>query len=119
MSYDFSRAFRTAVSIDYVFRNQNTDAFLINLDFNFPLKLGVEKKVDIYPIAGVTYACWSSHPKPDEDDVTTRQNKFGINLGAGAGLKVSDRMRIKLDVKHSLVRHNHTTIISLGIGYAF
>ena len=119
MSHDFSKAFRVNLGIDYVFRNQHTDAFLMNLDFNFPLKLTTGDKIDIYPIAGLTYACWSHHPYPDGDDVTTRENKFGINLGAGVGYKVSSHMRLKLDARYSLVKHNNTTILSLGIGYAF
>ncbi len=108
MSHDFSKAFRVNLGVDYVFRNQHTDAFLINLDFNFPLKLTTGDKIDIYPIVGLTYACWSHHPYPD-----------GVNLGAGVGYKVSSHLRLKLDARYSLVKHNNTTIISLGIGYAF
>lgn len=119
MSYDISPAFRTGIGIDYVFRSQRTDAFLLNLDFNFPLKLGAGTKIDIYPIVGLTYASWSFHPEIRLDDVSTRTNKLGLNLGAGAGYRVTQRMRLKFDVRYSLVKHHDTTLISLGIGYAF
>lgn len=119
MAYDVSKAFRLGVGIDYVFRSQRTDAFLINLDFNFPLQITSGSKIDIYPIAGLAYTSWSYHPVEGSSDVSTRKNKIGVNLGAGAGYRVTENMKLKLDVKYCLVKHYDTTLISLGIGYAF
>lgn len=120
MNYDVSSVFRIAPNVEYIFRSQHSDAFLINLDFNFPLPLKTSTKIDVYPIAGVTYACWSIHtPMRNSDDVTTRKNRFGLNVGAGVGYRVTDRMKLKLDARYSLVKDFSTTIISLGIGYAF
>lgn len=119
MAYDVTKAFRVGVGIDYVFRSQRTDAFLINFDFNFPLQITSGSKIDIYPIAGLAYTSWSYHPLKNSNDVSTRKNKIGVNLGAGAGYRVTENMKLKLDVKYCLVKHYDTTLISLGIGYAF
>jgi len=122
--YGFSEHFRLAPSAECVFRRDNRDAFIIDLDAQFPFSVSsTSGKSALYPIAGVTYASWNRHLTKEEskrdDDVSTRTGRFGLNLGAGFELKVSPTLKLSLEAKYGLVKANSAFQLSLGIGYVF
>ncbi|MDE6266988.1 MAG: porin family protein [Muribaculaceae bacterium] len=122
-SYTFSSHFRFAPNLQYAFRNNNRDGLLINFDCHIPLKIESGEKVEVYPIAGINYSCWtryySDEEKAQSNDVSKRKNRFGLNAGAGVGYNVTGALRLTFEARYSLVKHYDTTTLALGIGYRF
>lgn len=129
MTYAFSRKFVLAPSFDYVFRNENLDGLLVNIDYQGPWQLDSSGRWYLYHIAGLNYASWSEHaPKAAEngrtdaaadDDVTSRYNRFGLDVGAGIEWYVTPSMRLSAQGKFNWLKNHNTGIFSIGIGYSF
>lgn len=117
--YAFSSHVRIAPSIGIAFRNKDRDALLIDIDIHFPISTSA--KADFYPLAGVTYNSWSRHGiKPEShDDVTTHQNSFGFNAGAGWEIRLTSALRVGIEAKYTLVRHNPNGQFLARIAYVF
>lgn len=117
--YDFSRHFRLSPSIDYVFRHNGFDAYTFNLTAQFPIGLK-DKRFDIYPLAGLSYAIWNhSYTGEGNDDVSMRVNKFGFDVGAGAEYKINSSLKLFVQGKFNCVKHYNTGVFVVGIGYVF
>ena len=120
--YTFSEHFRLEPAADIVFRHDDRDAFMIDLNAQVPFSFGTPS-FDLYPFAGLNFSSWNRH-HPNEvsefnDDVSTRANRFGVNLGAGFDLKVSDTMKLTLQAGYTFVKSNSAFRLLLGIGYIF
>ena len=129
-SYAFNRHFILAPSIDYVFRNDNLDGLLFNIDYHGPWQLTPSGRVYLYHILGINYASWSRHEPTttseterdattDSDDVTTRTNRLGVDVGAGVAFYVTPTLRLSLQGKFNWVKDHNAGIFNLGISYAF
>ncbi|MDE5970761.1 MAG: porin family protein [Muribaculaceae bacterium] len=121
-SYRFSHHFRLAPNVQYVFNNKNIDGFSINIDAHVPFGLK-NTPVELYPIAGMNYSMWNNKAELfDQDfnnDVSTRQSNFGLNLGGGVGMKFSAHLRLFVEGRYTFVRHFSTAMVSAGIVYSF
>lgn len=121
--YQMSNLFRISPDVTYIFENHDIDGLSININVHMPLN--VIPRVKLYPLAGVNYTSWNIHPvhgtgtPSDTDDVTTRKNKLGVNVGAGLDIKVTSSLRLFIEGKYTGVRHYSTGAITAGIGYAF
>ena len=121
--HSFNSHFRLSPSADYHFRNNNTDALALNCNAQFPFALG-QSRFQVYPFAGINYTSWNIHRNKDieqrsADDVTTRFNRFGINVGAGVEYRVSPTMVLTLEAKTTLIKSYSSGCFTLGIGYCF
>lgn len=119
--YSFSNHFRLAPEVNVAFRNQNMDAFLVDINCHFPLaKSGM---AEFYPLAGVNYSSWSRHLSYDEQieskDVSRRTTHFGINWGGGMDLKLTSTLKLKIEAEYSMVKANSAFRATVGIGYSF
>ena len=79
--------------------------------------------IEIYPIFGVNYSSWNNKSTKFErdfsDDVSTRENNFGLNLGGGVGVKCSGHLRLFVNGRYTFVRHFGTAMVAAGILYSF
>jgi hypothetical protein len=117
--YRFTPHFRLAPSADYVFRRNDRDALLLNLDAQVPFSLGTGR-VAVYPLAGLNFSAWSHHLKNDtSDDVTTRVSRFGVNVGAGAEFYVSSTLKLAIEGKFVGVKGYSCGEATVSIGYVF
>lgn len=129
--YAFSSNFRLQPAVDLVFRNRNRDAFMVDLDAQVPFSFS-SSMLDLYPYVGINYSSWNYHHtnlfdkdgkplNPDifSTDVSTRKNRFGLNLGAGFGIKVSPTLKLSLQAGYTLVKSFSGVRILTGIGYVF
>lgn len=117
-TYRFSRYFRLAPGVKYVFRHNGADALTINLNAHVPVALS--QRVEAYPVAGIAFTNWnfqSSHD--DTGDVTTRKSRFALNLGAGLGWRASSRLCLGVTAGYIFVRRFHGAEAMVRIGYAF
>lgn len=120
-SYRFSKVFTLAPSVDYIFRHHDYDGLMINLDTRYSLPL-TTPRWDVYPIAGANITSWTHHhPKLDDndDDVTSRTNRLGLNAGLGVAFRVTPTMRLALEGKGEFVKSMSTAVVKLSIGYTF
>ncbi len=119
-SYAFSRIAILAPSVDYVFRNNDRDAVLINLDLQSAWFAPQTSKWRVYSILGINYSSWSDHDYyVPMGEVTTRHGRLGLNAGAGTSVDVTPSLRLCLEGKYNCVTHNSTGIFNLGISYVF
>ncbi len=125
MQYAFSRHFVLAPSIDIIFRNENLDGMMFNLDYHGPWQLDTNGRWYFYHILGINYASWSAHTKgmseteEDTDDVTLRTNRFGLDFGAGIDYYVRPTLKLSLQGKFNWLKAHNTGLFNLGISYVF
>lgn len=118
--YTFSRHFRVVPDVGIIFRHKDLDGLEVNLNAHVPF--GFENdKVALYPLAGVNYTSWGLHGsgKEEGNDVTSHDNRFGINAGGGVELRCTSTLKLSLEAKHCFLRNYNNTQISLGISYVF
>lgn len=120
-SYAFSRHFVLAPSVDYVFRNENLDGMLLNVDYIGPWQLAASNKWFVYHIIGLNYGSWSTHAVDpvSNDDVTSRKSHPGMNFGAGVAFDVKPTLRLKVQGKYNWMKHHSSGLFSVGISYVF
>lgn len=123
--YTFSKHFRLQPSADLVFRHQDRDAFTVDINAQVPIDFSTEK-FDLYPFAGLNFSSWNHHyftmdmESPNfMTPASSRNNYFGVNLGAGFGLKVSSTLKISLEAGYTFVKSNSGVRVLAGIGYVF
>ena len=120
--YTFSQHFRLQPAADLIFRNRDRDAFTFDINALFPITKSTEK-YSIYPLAGINFSSWNRQEEILDTtgpiEVSSRTNKFGVNLGAGFDLKVSETLKITLDATYTFVAANSGVRILAGIGYVF
>lgn len=121
--YSVSSYLRIAPDITYTLRRGGTDALGINVNLQVPFQLGSVKGFNIYPLAGVNYTSWNFHGKTgriESDDVTSRLNRLGLNLGAGLEYSIKPTLKLQLQGKYVFTKsHCSTGVIAVGIGYTF
>ncbi|MDE6498262.1 MAG: porin family protein [Muribaculaceae bacterium] len=120
--YSILSHLRIAPEIGCVFKHQGMDAFTIDLNLQVPLDFH-DDKAALYPLAGLNYSSWNKNlPKPVEDimdDVSTRESRLGLNLGAGFELHCSRTLKVGIEAKYTLIKHFSGANISALIGYSF
>lgn len=122
--YSVSRHFRPAMDATIAFRKQNRDALLVDLNAQMPFVTG--DRFEVYPLAGINFSAWSLHlpaeAKADGDgnsESTNRTSRFGLNAGVGAGLRVTNTLKLKLEAIYTANKSNNAARVSIGIGYTF
>lgn len=120
--YSILSHLRIAPEIGCVFKHKGMDAFTIDLNMQVPLDFN-DDKAALYPLAGLNYSSWNKNlPAPVEDimdDVSTRESRLGLNLGAGFELHCSRTLKVGLEAKYTLIKHFSGATISALIGYTF
>lgn len=118
--YQFSKHFEVSPSIDYFIRNKGADALALNADVHFPFAIAPASRTGIYPLAGINYTSWNHHIGAiDTDDVSTRLNRLGLNLGGGLRLYATPTLKLSLEAKATILKQCTTGTFTLSIGYVF
>jgi len=119
-TYRFSKHFRLAPNVTYAFKHRQMDALAINLNAHLPFQLA--PKWEIFPLAGINYSSWNFHHNGtanDDSDVTTRDSRFGFNLGAGIGVAATSTLRLSLTADYVFAKHLDGCNIAAKIAYCF
>lgn len=119
-TYAFSDHFRIAPSVDIIFRNKNRDGMCVNIDAQFPFAFE-GGRMSFYPLAGIGYTSWGQHNFDYESnkDVTSHQNGLGLNLGGGFEYRCSNTLKLSIEARYNIIRHNPGAFIAAGIAYVF
>lgn len=123
--YRASRIVRIAPDLTYIARRKGTDALAINLNVHFPITVCNNSRFSLYPFAGINYTSWNYHPgsvaraTPDNDDVSRRDNRLGINLGGGFDYLVTPTLKLRFEGKWVGTRHRSSGDFAIGVGYVF
>lgn len=119
--YSFTDHFRLAPEVNLAFRNQNKDAFIVDVNCHVPL--AQSGLAEFYPLAGLNYSSWSQHQtfyeQIESKDVSKRTTRFGLNLGGGMDLKINSTLKLKLEAIYTMVEANSAFRATVGIGYSF
>ncbi len=119
MRYQFSDFFALKPHVDFVIRNKEQDAFIVNFDGQFSLPIHAEK-LNVYGIAGIGFSSWNIKELNDEGELDMRRHGgIGFDLGAGVGYNVSSSLRLALEAKANMVKHYTTALVGVSIGYNF
>lgn len=119
-TYAFSDHFRLAPEAGVIFRHNDQDAFVFDLNAHFPFGFDT-RVVALYPVVGLTYNSWGTHLRSEEfnEDVTSHRNRLGANIGAGFDLRCSSTLRLNIEAKYSLVKSFSSLVLTAGISYVF
>ncbi len=117
--YAFSRHVRIAPEIDIAFRRNNADALAIGIDMHFPFSLAAADRFAVYPLAGVSYTSWGIHGVEENKDVTTHENRFGINAGGGVEFRVTPSLKLSAEGKYIFMKDYGTAMATARIAYVF
>ena len=124
-SYRFAPYYRVQPSIEYYFRKDGVDGFSFNIDNQFPIAIGAQKRCNFYPLAGFSYSTYSRFLSLAEnkstntgEDTSRRTNRLGLNAGAGMEWFITPNMRLAVEAKCKLMK-NYTGGVSAAIGYIF
>lgn len=118
--HSFSDRVRLSPEIGYVFRHNNLDAFILDVNVHTPFGIGGDS-VDLYPLAGLTFNSWGHHgiSPIDGEDVTTHTNRWGLNLGAGFDLRCSSTLRFNVEARYALVKSFSSFQFTASVAYVF
>lgn len=128
--YSFSPHFRLQPSADLIFRHNDRDAFLVDLNAQFPIGVNTAN-FSLYPFAGLNFSSWNHHYVDrvvgEQDgqlgifdvEKSNRTNRFGVNFGAGFDLKITSTLKVSLEATYTFVKSNSGLRILAGIGYVF
>ena len=119
--YRFTDHFRLAPDVECAFSHNNRDAFMVNIDTHYPFEVNTRGNATIYPIAGVNYSSWKRRfdDLANDKDTSQKTTNFGLNLGAGFDLTLSRTLKLNLEARYTLVKHNSNLQVTVGIGYLF
>ena len=118
--YAFSPTVRISPEASCVFRNDNMDAFMADINIHFPLLASAN--VALYPLVGGNFTSWTHHNLPGSDndkDVTTHTNRIGFNAGAGFELRCNATLKLWIEGRYTLMKSYSTAQAMLGIAYMF
>ena len=128
--YNFSDHFRLQPAADIIFRHNDRNAFMVDLNAQVPIDLGGDN-FSIYPLAGINFSSWNHHfpadiPMSEEDfleelvpEWSERTNRFGVNIGAGFDLKITSTLKISIEGTYTFVKRDSGVRVLAGIGYVF
>lgn len=125
-SYRFAPYYRVQPSIEYYFRKDGVDGFSFNIDNQFPIAIGAQKRCNFYPLAGFSYSTYSRFLSLAEnkstntgEDTSRRTNRLGLNAGAGMEWFITPNMRLAVEAKCKLMNNYTGGVFSAAIGYIF
>lgn len=118
--YAVSPWVRIVPEVGCVFRHHDEDAFTVDLNAQVPFSFGT-KKVDLYPLAGIAFNSWTQHLelRDDTNDVTTRINRFGANLGAGFDFRCTPTLNVGIEAKYTFIKAFTSLYVTASISYVF
>lgn len=120
--YSFSKHFRLAPAADYMFRHHGVDAFIFNINTQYPFALTANDRWRVYPIAGISYCNWNRHVSDAENtgkDVSLHTTRFGANLGVGLEYFCTPTLKLSVEGKYNMVKSYSAGMFNLGIAYVF
>ena len=126
-SYRLNPWLRISPNATYIFRHKGIDAFSLNADCHFTFPLKTNSAWSIYPIAGIGYWSWNignnnmgdTGDYEKDDDVSSRTQRFSLNMGAGLQYMVTSTLVLSVEAKYALMKHSSTDLFSFSIGYHF
>ena len=118
--HSFSDHFRISPEISYAFRSNDLDAFIIDVNAHVPFAFQ-GGKAGFYPLAGLTFNSWNLHtpPMPDDVDVSTHANRWGLNFGAGLELRCNESLKLTIEGRYCLIKDYANAQVTAGIAYVF
>lgn len=125
LQYNLSRSVRIAPDITYIFRNDRRDGLAFNVDLQLPIHIDRYSRANVFPLVGLNYTSWNMHPRTpgpiadDNDDVTTRTNKLGMNVGVGFDFQATKSLKFFIESRFVGARHYCYGAVTLGLGYIF
>ena len=107
--YSFTNHLRGQASFNYYLKSNDVTLWDLNLDAHY--LFNVAKKVNVYPLAGVTYSHWS------HDNLDLSDGNIGINLGGGAEFELNSKWNLGAELKFQIINNYNQLVLSLGVGY--
>lgn len=123
--YDINESFTLAPSFNY-YLPETTEAMGIeaklkcwdvNLDLHWICYDA--DMYQLYPLAGVTYLSAKSSLEEDGLELSESEGKFGVNLGFGGQLYLTENWLVSAEVKYQIIDNVNQFVPSLSLMYKF
>ncbi len=122
VQYTLLNNLRTEAGFNYFFKNDGVSLWDINLNAEYLFGL-LDNKLYLYPIAGLSFAHTNADKTRLESDYISGgdhdHSAFGLNMGVGAEYRLTHRIGISLEYRHSIMKDIDQGVIGLGINYTF
>ena len=121
--YNFTDAIRGEVSFDYFLKKDAMKMWDVNVNAHYLFP--VADKFKVYPLAGLTYANCSSSISDEmkemgiEEDGSSSDGRFGVNLGAGASYDITSKIAINFEIKYQIISNYNQAVFGIGAAYRF
>lgn len=109
--YNITKPLRAEASFTYFLKKYEANLWM--LDLNAHYLFNVADKVNVYPLAGLSY----SHASVSFLDETVSKGKFGFNLGGGVDYSLTDKISLNAEAKYLFVNEGNTPLISAGLSF--
>ena len=121
---------RAEVGFNYFFKKNYESMWDANLNAHYLINV-YQDKLYIYPIVGLNFSSMSFDEKGfikklkeiggvvDPDFELKDINRFGLNLGAGAEYRVTEKIGLSLEYRHTILKDIDQGVFSIGANYKF
>ena len=118
---------RAELGMNYFFQKDYVNMWDLNLNAEYLIGL-FEHKLYLYPIVGLSYAQANADNKKLnkdfehllEEEIEIESDKaFGLNLGAGIEYRLTERVGVTLEYRHSIMKDIDQGVVGIGANYKF
>ena len=116
---------RAEVGFNYFFKKNFESMWDANLNAHYLINV-YQEKLYLYPIVGLNFSSLSFDekgfakeygvdPGVKHEDI----NRFGLNLGAGAEYRITEKIGLSLEYRHTILKDIDQGVFSIGANYKF
>ena len=116
VQYEPIAHFRIAPEFIYFFENDGVTA--INANINLHYIIPTSTTFAIYPLAGFSYANFSSKLRDEHGDKIS-VDRCGANIGMGAQYRVQDHLYFYSEERFQIIKDYNQSVTVLGVKYTF
>ena len=116
---------RAEVGFNYFFKKNYESMWDANLNAHYLINV-YKDKLYLYPIVGLNfsslifdYKCFLKEYGVDPNFEHKDINRFGLNLGAGAEYRVTEKIGLSLEYRHTILKDIDQGVFSIGANYKF
>ena len=123
--YTIINHLRAEVGFNYFFKKNYESMWDANLNAHYLINV-YQDRLYLYPIVGLNFSSLSFDekgflkeygidPNVKHEDI----NRFGMNLGAGAEYRITEKIGISLEYRHTILKDIDQGVVSIGANYKF
>ena len=109
---------RVAPEFIFYFKNDNITAYNGNLNVHYLIPKGTA--LNIYPLAGFSYARYKINLIDDEGEkYDEKHDRIGLNIGAGAEYQIQEMLHLFAEERFQIMKDFNQSVTVVGVRLSF